>query len=54
MVFNNLVIKNTYESGLNSNGNLNNIVFNNIELEEIGEHGLYFGGTNIKIYTSTI
>lgn len=55
MVFNNLVIKNTYESGLNSNGNLNNIVFNNIELEEIGEHGLYFGGTNIKnIYINNL
>lgn len=47
-IFNNIVFKNTCESAFNSNGNLNNIIFNNINLYNIGEHGFYFGGTNVK------
>lgn len=48
IVFNNLTFENTYESGFNSNGNLNNIMFNNSFLRNIGEHGFYFGGSNVK------
>lgn len=47
-VFNNIIVQNTCESGFNSNGNLDNIIFNNIFLADIGEHGFYFGGTNVK------
>lgn len=51
IVFNNLVIKNTYESGVTSNGNLSNVIFNNVDLNNMGEHGFYFGGTNVKNVT---
>lgn len=47
-IFNNMKFKNTSESGFNSNGNLNNIIFNNVILHNIGEHGFYFGGSNVK------
>ena len=47
-IFNNIVFKNTCENAFNSNGNLNNIIFNNVNIYNIGEHGFYFGGTNVK------
>ena len=36
------------ESGLNSNGNIENITFNRPRFENIGEHAIYFGGTNTR------
>lgn len=48
VTFNNLHIFNTMENGLNSNGSVNNIVFNNPRFENIGEHATYFGGTNTR------
>ena len=48
LIFNNFSIQDTQESGMNSNGNLNNITFNNVFLSNIGEHGFYFGGSNCQ------
>ena len=39
---------NTVESAFNSDGNLDHIIFNNVKIENIGEHGFYFGGSNVK------
>lgn len=48
LMINGLEIMNTVESAFNSNGNLDHIIFNNIKIENIGEHGFYFGGSNVK------
>lgn len=48
VTFNNLTIRNTSECGLNSDGGLVDIKFFNTRLEEIGEHGFYFGGNRVN------
>ena len=48
VTFNNLYIYNTMESGLNSNGNIENITFNRPRFENIGEHAIYFGATDVN------
>ena len=48
LIINGLEIMNTVESAFNSDGNLDHIIFNNVKIENIGEHGFYFGGSNVK------
>ena len=48
LMINGLEIMNTVESAFNSDGNLDHIIFNNVKIENIGEHGFYFGGSNVK------
>lgn len=47
VTFNNLTIRNTAECGLNSDRGLVDVKFFNTHLEEIGEHGFYFGGNGV-------
>lgn len=46
MVFNSIKFVNTAESCFNSNGNIKNIEFNDAHIENAGEHGFYFGGSD--------
>lgn len=48
LMINGLEIMNTVESAFNSDGNVDHIIFNNVKIENIGEHGFYFGGSNVK------
>ncbi|KAB6695781.1 hypothetical protein GAZ90_25475, partial [Phocaeicola vulgatus] len=47
LMINGLEIMNTVESAFNSDGNVDHIIFNNVKIENIGEHGFYFGGSNV-------
>lgn len=44
IVFENLDIRNACESAVTGEGN-KNVTFHNVTLENLGEHGFYFGGT---------
>ena len=44
ITFNNFSAENVSSVVVNSNGGLKNIIFNNVYIKNIGEHGFYFGG----------